>query len=241
MKVLVLFSGIGGFSLGLERAGMETVAFCEIDPYCQRVLAKHWPGVKIHDDITKLNGKQYAGAIDVICGGFPCQDISVGHNWTEAKGIEGKRSGLWWEYHRIIRETAPKFIIIENVAALRTRGLGRVLQSLDEIGYVGEWHVIPGTAVGAEHRRERVWIIAHHQSIRMERLWPEGFIKPQSLAEPLLPLRNGDGQWEIEPDLRRSDDGIPAGLATLELHAIGNSILPQMAEAIGKGILKAAA
>src|SRR4051812_7514343 len=109
LKVLDLFSGIGGFSLGLERTGgFETVAFCEIDPYCRKVLAKHWPGVKIHDDVKQLDGKQYVGTIDAVCGGFPCQDISVGHNWHEAKGLDGKRSGLWWEYRRIIGEAKPK-------------------------------------------------------------------------------------------------------------------------------------
>ncbi len=236
MRVLDLFSGIGGFSLGLERAGFQTMAFCEIDPYCRKVLAKHWPGVKIHEDVTELDGSQYVGAVDVICGGFPCQDISVGHSWYEAKGLDGKRSGLWWEYHRIIEEVRPQWVIIENVAQLRTRGLGQVLQSLDEIGYVGEWHVIPGAAVGAEHSRERVWIIAHLAGLGVERLWPEGFQEPYPLVNPLLPLRSRDGQWEVEPDLRRTNDGIPAGLVTLELHALGNSILPQMAERIGQAI-----
>lgn len=236
-KVLDLFSGIGGFSLGLDRAGMQTVAFCEIDPFCRKVLTKHWPGVKIHDDVTKLDGSQYVGAVDVICGGFPCQDISVGHTWHEARGLDGERSGLWWEYARIIGEVRPKWVIVENVAALRTRGLGSVLQSLDSLGYVGEWHLIPGAAAGAEHPRERVWIIAHNQGLGVERLWPEGFPLPHSLAHPFLPLRRGDGQWEIEPDLRRTNDGIPGGMVTLATHALGNAIVPQMAEIIGKAII----
>src|SRR3954470_19482651 len=97
MNVLDLFSGIGGFSLGLERAGMRTVAFCEIDPFCRTVLAKHWPAVPIFPDVTQLRGAD-VGAVDVICGGFPCQDISVA---GRRAGIEGERSGLWSEYARI--------------------------------------------------------------------------------------------------------------------------------------------
>src|ERR1700753_2144421 len=111
MRVLDLFSGIGGFSLGLERAGHQTVAFCEIDPFCRKVLKKHWPDVPIHEDITMLDGKQYAGRVDIICGGFPCQDLSAAGKRT---GIEGKRSGLWSHYARIISEIRPKYVIVEN-------------------------------------------------------------------------------------------------------------------------------
>src|SRR5262245_17440683 len=99
VHVLDLFSGIGGFSLGLARAGMETVDFCEIDPFCRNVLAKHWPEVPIHHDIKRLDGKRYAGAVDVICGGFPCQDISY---QGKGAGITGSRSGLWKEFARLI-------------------------------------------------------------------------------------------------------------------------------------------
>ena len=112
MRVLDLFSGIGGFSLGLERAGMKTIAFCEQDEYCQKVLKKHWPDVPIHNDIRELDGTQYRGAVDVVCGGFPCQPFSQA----------GKRAGkdddrdLWPEMFRIIREVQPARVIGENVA-----------------------------------------------------------------------------------------------------------------------------
>jgi len=157
LRVLDLFSGIGGFSLGLERAGMQTVAFCEIDKTAQQVLRKHWSDVPIFDDVKTLKGEQL-GTIDVICGGFPCQDLSFA---GKGAGLTGARSGLWWEFHRLIKEIQPSWVIIENVAALRSRGLDKVLGSLAEIGYDAQWHCIPASAIGAHHQRDRVWIIAY--------------------------------------------------------------------------------
>lgn len=159
MKVLDLFSGIGGFSLGLERAGMETVAFCEVDEHARKVLKKHWPSTPIFEDVRDLSFLDFEeGEIDLICGGFPCQDISVaGHK----QGLAGKRSGLWFEYWRLIDEIRPKYVIIENVANLRTLGLTRVLKDLWSLGYDAEWHIISACAIGAPHRRERIWIIAY--------------------------------------------------------------------------------
>lgn len=156
MKVLDLFSGIGGFSLGLERAGFETVAFVENNDACHRVLKKHWSDVPIYKDIKDVSFKQ--GFADVICGGFPCQDISLA---GKGEGLNGERSGLWFEFHRLIKEIKPKYIIAENVAALRTRGLDKVLWSLNEVGYDAEWHCLPASAFGAPHYRDRVWIIGY--------------------------------------------------------------------------------
>jgi len=159
LKVLDLFAGIGGFSLGLERTGgFETIGFCELDKKAQAVLKKHWPEVPIYDDVTKLTKDDIHGTVDVITGGFPCQDISLA---GKGAGLEGARSGLWWEYHRLIKELQPKWVIAENVSALRSRGLDQVLRSLAEIGYDAEWHCIPASAVGAPHRRDRVWIVAY--------------------------------------------------------------------------------
>lgn len=157
MKVLDLFSGIGGFSLGLDRAGMETVAFCEISPVCRHLLAHHWPDVPCFDDVTALTGEQ-VGPVDVICGGFPCQDISFA---GKGAGLAGERSGLWREYARLVRELRPAFVIVENVAALLGRGLGDVLGDLAALGYDAWWDCIPASAVGAPHRRDRLWVVAY--------------------------------------------------------------------------------
>src|SRR6476646_7604646 len=136
VNVLDLFSGIGGFSLGLERAGMRTRAFCEIDPYCRRVLAKHWPDVPCFADVRALRPTDLP-AVDVICGGFPCTDISVA---GKGLGITGPQSGLWGEYARIIGEVRPRYVIVENVAALLGRGLATVLGDLAALGFDAEWH-----------------------------------------------------------------------------------------------------
>ena len=161
MKILDLFSGIGGFSLGLERAGMTTVAFCEIDAKARLVLKKHWPNVPVFEDITTLTKADIHDEIDIIAGGFPCQDISLA---GKGAGLAGARSGLWSEFHRLIAEIRPRYAVIENVSALRNRGLDTVLRSLAEIGYDAEWHCIPACAVGAPHRRDRVWIVAYPAS-----------------------------------------------------------------------------
>ena len=164
MQVLDLFSGIGGFSLGLERAGMSTVAFCEVDKKAQLVLKKHWPSIPIFDDVKTLNKEKLderSISVELICGGFPCQDLSVA---GKGAGLEGERSGLWFEFHRLIKEIKPLYAVIENVSVLRNRGLDQVLRSLTEIGYDAEWHCIPASAVGAPHRRDRVWIIAYPET-----------------------------------------------------------------------------
>jgi len=166
MKVLDLFAGIGGFTLGLERAGFETVAFCEIDPYAQKVLAKNWPGIPIYDDVRTITAERLASdgiGVDVITGGFPCQDISVA---GQQAGIQdGTRSGLWSECARLIGELRPRYAIFENVTNLLNGERGdwfkRVLGDISALGYDAEWHCIPASAVGAHHRRDRVWIVAY--------------------------------------------------------------------------------
>ena len=169
LRLLDLFSGIGGFSLGLERSGnFETAAFCEIEPYCRAVLKKHWPNVTVYEDVKELSKERLAAdglAIDAICGGFPCQDISTA---GRGAGLAGERSGLWFEFHRLIKEIKPQVAIIENVSALRSRGLDEVLRSLAEIGYDAEWHCIPASAVGAHHQRDRIWIMAYPNSAQCQ-------------------------------------------------------------------------
>ena len=170
LRVLDLFSGIGGFSLGLERTGgFETVAFCEIEEYPRKVLTKHWPKAPCYEDVTKLTGdilRRDGISVDVITGGFPCQDISTAGK--QAGMGEGTRSGLWSEIVRLIGELRPRYVIVENVANLLSgpsekRGgwFGRILGDLAECGYDAEWENIPAGAVGAPHLRERIWIIAY--------------------------------------------------------------------------------
>lgn len=267
VRVLDLFSGIGGFSLGLERAGMQTTAFCEIDPYCRLVLAKHWPGVPIYEDVTALTGelvRRDVGDIDVICGGFPCQDISFA---GAGAGLEGDRSGLWRDMRRLIGELRPRFAIVENVAALLSRGLGDVLGDLAAIGYDAEWHCIPAAAVGAPHRRDRIWIVAYANEERSNMLRVER--GHAGLKEPLrdgearrfkslddtngagLEKREGirrnygeriasskrTGWWIVEPNVDRVADGVPARVD--RLRALGNAVVPQIPELIGRAILAA--
>ena len=167
MKLLDTFAGIGGFSYAAEKliGGFETTQFIEIDHFCQKVLKKHWPHVPIHDVIKTFTAKPKE--YQVICGGFPCQDISVaGHQ----KGItEETRSGLFFELMRVIRMVRPQYIVLENVAAILNRGLDIVLRELSEAGYDAEWSVIPASSVGACHRRSRWWLIAYPNSKQSNR------------------------------------------------------------------------
>ena len=169
LTVLDIFSGIGGFSLGLEKAGMKTIAFCENNIFCQEVLKTHWQDIPVFSDVRDLSEKDlsHLPKIDVIAGGFPCQDISVA---GKQAGINGERSGLWKEFKRLINEVKPKYAIIENVANLRSCGLSRVLKDLWEIGYNAEWHLLPASAFGALHRRDRIWIIAYPACFSKSRL-----------------------------------------------------------------------
>jgi len=174
VRVLDLFAGIGGFSLGLERAGMRTVAFCEIDAYCREILARHWPGIPCYADVRRLTAARLAadgvGAVDVVCGGFPCQDVS---NAGTREGLAGERSGLWREFARLLGELRPRYAIVENVSALLGRGFDCVLGDLAALGFDAEWHCIPASYVGAPHRRDRVWVVAYANSeaLRLDQQW----------------------------------------------------------------------
>jgi DNA (cytosine-5)-methyltransferase 1 len=265
VRVLDLFSGIGGFSLGLERAGMRTVAFCEASEPKRVCLAHHWPGVPIYADVRELTGARLAAdgiGIDLICGGFPCQDISVA---GKREGIEGERSGLWSEYARLIGEIRPRYVIVENVADLVVRGLGRVLGDLAALGFDAEWHCIPASAVGAPHERDRIWIVAYPDD--RQRIGPEGTLCPwrdasggrgEAVADAdsdLAPQHRPDervgwltfareiedfgsaarAQWAVEPDVGRVANGVPARVD--RLHALGDAVVPQIPEIIGRAIL----
>lgn len=172
---------------------MKTVAFCEIEPYCRAVLRKHWPEVPCYDDVRTLTAERLRAdgiEADVICGGFPCQDISLA---GKGAGIDGAQSGLWAEFARLIGDLRPRYAIVENVSALLNRGLGRVLGDLAAIGYDAEWHCISAAAVGAPHRRDRIWIVAYpeREQLRQQPGWSGG-ARGAGAAQPAEYGENGD-------------------------------------------------
>lgn len=247
LKVLSLFAGIGGFDLGLERAGgFESVAFCEIDPFCQKVLAKHWPNVPCHSDVRELSGDQ-VGAVDVICGGFPCQDLSFA---GRGAGIAGARSGLWKEYARLVGELLPTYIIVENSPALLIRGMQVVLGDLAEIGYDAEWHCIPASHFGAPHHRDRLWIIARRRAIGRNSSHTLQANEIRKANSGITTFFNEIGTWiskeRISPFFKswspkpRVDSVVDGLSAKMDKHngAYGNAVIPQIPEMIGNAILE---
>lgn len=243
LRVLDLFSGIGGFSLGLDRTGgFETVAFCEIEEFPRRVLAKHWPKVPIYHDVRELTKDvldRDGITVDVITGGFPCQDVSTAGKMA---GIDGERSGLWGQIARLGGEIQPRLIIVENVSNLISGGSGawfaRVLRDLAALGFDAIWHCIPASHVGALHQRDRVWIIAYPNanSLRLQGVWrpaerpwsEEQFTRLVQVAlQNAIPTRNGGGV----------SDGLPN--RSHRLKALGNAVVPQIPEMIGRAILEA--
>jgi DNA (cytosine-5)-methyltransferase 1 len=257
LRMLDLFSGIGGFSLAAHwLGGFETVQFVEKEPFCQRILSKHWPTVPIHDDICTFNPEP--GSADIVVGGFPCQDISQA---GKGAGLAGSRSGLFYELLRVVRLVGPRYIVLENVAAITHRGLDDVLGALAEAGFDAEWACIPAAAVGACHRRDRWWCVAYSQDVLSHggAGQQQGQPRGQSVSE------SGDGDRAATPDpmrqrLERPDElggsraPWPAAIARLSpdwrgylsepilcrgddglsgrvdrLRALGNAVVPQVA------------
>jgi len=243
MNVLDLFSGIGGFSLGLERAGMRTVAFCEIDPFCRRVLAKHWPHVPCYDDVETLDHRS-VGAVDAICGGFPCQDASLGQTqWGKRVGIDGARTGLWREIKRLAADLRPQVIILENVPGLLSAGFGTVLGDLAAIGLDAEWRCIPASAAGFPHRRDRLCVVAYPSGSRLSR--PVGGKSILESAEAAFAELSNEavGAWRSLDDALdslRGCHGLSVAMERRRIGPIGNAVIPQKIEAIGRAIMKAA-
>jgi DNA (cytosine-5)-methyltransferase 1 len=193
LRVLDLFSGIGGFSLAARwLGGFETVQFVERDPYCQRILRKHWPTVPIHDDITTFNPEP--GSADVVVGGFPCQDISQA---GKGAGLAGERSGLFYELLRVVCVVRPRYVVLENVAAILGRGLDEVLGALAEAGYDAEWACIPAAAVGACHQRDRWWCVAY----------PSGKRSPDWIRTGIGPMEK-EGGPRVEHESQRCGAGV---------------------------------
>ena len=237
MKFGSLFAGIGGLDLGLERAGMACAWQVEIDEYCRKVLTKHWPDVPKFGDIIEC-GAHNLEPVELICGGFPCQDISFA---GKGAGIEGKRSGLWSEYHRIICELRPRYVLVENVSALLVRGIGRVLGDLAESGYNAEWDCIRDRDVGAPIKTEHVWIVAWATCVLGDGRKDHRQRRPGQV--PKSGNRSAQAPWEsgpwvpCKPGVLRGINGAPNRVDRLK--GIGNAVVPQVAEYIGRLIMEA--
>lgn len=244
MRVLDLFSGIGGASLGLHWAGMRTVAFCEQDRFCAGVLARHWPGIPIYDDVRTLSAARLRNdgvpTPDLIVGGFPCQDTSLA---GAGAGLDGARSGLWTHMARLVSECGPRWVVAENVPGLRSRGADRVLATLDAADYAC-WPLLVGAVhAAAPHRRQRVWLVARRRTAdapgaRLEMGQPGPTDPP-----PRLPPERRGG-WPPEPGLRRMDDGLPTRLDRLRtprIKALGNAMVPANMAMVGRAIRAAEA
>lgn len=228
---LDLFSGIGGLTLALA-PWVRPVAYCEIDRYAQSVLLSRMadqvlPTAPIWDDVSTLSGADWPwwfGDCDIIYGGFPCQDLSIAGNGA---GLDGERSGLFFEIVRLVRECRPRFVFLENVPVLAVRGLDRVLLEFDALGYDARWTIVSAAEVGAPHLRDRIWILAHANGTRCEKLDAAAEpVSPGLCAGRLAPL-GGTAWWATEPSICRVADGIPARVD--RVRGLGNSVVPAAA------------
>lgn len=223
MKHIALFNGIGGFQIAAQEVGWENIVSVEISEYCNSKTKIHFPDCIQHGDITKTDFKQYANKVDIISGGFPCQDISAAN--FKSVGIVGERSSLWSHFARAIYEARPSYALIENSPNLLRKGFEKVLHDLSEIGYNAEWECFSAEAFGLPHKRERLYIIAY----------PNG-VGQQGSRNILKNTRNNQAsrQWETNrvinaiqrktlPPLCESNHGFSTKLA---LHALGNAVCP---------------
>lgn len=235
MKFLSLFSGIGGMDLGLERAGWECIGQVEIDPFCQRVLHKHWPHVPKAGDVATVNGDEF-GEFDLLVAGYPCQPFS--HS-GKRKGKHDQRH-LWPDVHRIVCNTRPSLVLLENVYGHLSLGFDEVLRDLAEIGYDAQWDCLQAAAIGAPQARERLFVVAYphgEQQPAMQRGgWEAGggaFASAGAVHALDAHRRAGaEGHWLSEPDVGRVVDGVPDRVD--RLRALGNAVVPQVAEFLGE-------
>lgn len=239
MNVLDLFSGIGGLALGLERAGMRSAAFCEAEPYCRRVLERHWPGVPCYDDVRTLTADRLRSdgvSVNAIAGGFPCQDISYA---GFGAGLDGERSGLFFEYARLISELGPDIAIVENVAALLDRGMGAVLGTLSDLRYHAIWGTVSACSVGLTHMRPRVFIVAYADRLNGWPRFRDSFARAYRQIQTRDRFESSRARQRTRlanpSELYGGADGLPYGME--RNHAIGNAVAPGVAEAIGKAVM----
>lgn len=234
-----LFSGVGGFNIGAERVGIKTVWDCEILSYPRSILKQHFPLSKQYKDIRLMVYPEY---VDIISGGFPCQDISIakvtgkGTINGSAQGIDGEKSGLWSEMYRICRHVRPKYIVIENSAMLTVRGFEQILFDLSEIGYDAEWQCLSGTTFGIQQGRERLYCIAYPNSIRLQRGIKEAVFREPFSSQQLPRIYPG---WRTrrdipEPRTYGSTNDLPYLVDRIK--AIGNAVQPLIAEYLFKCI-----
>lgn len=252
MRIGSLFSGIGGLELGLERSGLGPVVWqVEIDPFCRDVLAMRWPEARRYEDVRTV-GARNLEPVDLICGGFPCQDLS--HAGARA-GIDGERSGLWRQYLRVVGELRPRFVLAENVFQAWRSWVPFVRRDLWGLGYASVPLRLSAAEVGADHKRARGFVLAHAdgQLLRDFAEWFQGSgcggsLRGRGEAEPL------DARWGTAvARVARVDDGLPAGLdearaaavvpfwgdGECRRKALGNAVVPQVAEVLGRGIVYA--
>lgn len=235
MKSLELFAGIGGIALAAEWAGIETIAFCEREPFCQKVLKKHWPDVPIFDDIRDLNKNSLIergvdiGTIELISGGFPCQPYSIA---GKRKGKEDDRD-LWPEMFRVIQEIRPTWIVGENVANFANMELERTLSDLEGEGYETQTFIIPACSVNAKHRRDRIFLVSHSNSKRPQRGKKRASNKTTKQQLERLLQTNIWDEISSSRDYRNVN-GIPQRMD--RLRALGNAVVPQQIYPILKAI-----
>ena len=237
MRHLDLFSGIGGFALAAHMVGgIETVQFVEIDNYCQKILAKNFPGVPIHGDITTFTAEP--GSADIITFGSPCQDLSSAN--PDGRGLEGERSGLFYEAIRIVRMVQPRFAVFENVPNLLVKDNGihfqRVLRAFWESGFDAEWQVVSAASVGAPHLRERVFIVAYPNGSGREKFDATTISKEQGHSAGLT--TQGRNYWRTEPGVCGVDARFSHRLD--RIRGLGNAVVPQVASIALQRVLELA-
>jgi DNA (cytosine-5)-methyltransferase 1 len=217
-----LFAGIGAFSLAASWYGIKTTQMIEIDPYCQQILKRNFPGVPIHDDITTYYPR--LGEFDIITAGFPCQDASECN--PHGRGLEGERTGLFYQALRVACEVRPRFLLLENVPALLGRGFGRILGSLARNGFDAEWCCLRASEMGAPHARKRLFVIAYPIGTGTSRTGG-----PQTRTNQTL--IGGDSWWRQNPPppstIRALDARFSSRLARQQLKVLGNAVVPQCA------------